>query len=123
MTKPTEIINQFYDAWNKKDTTLMAKLMSDDATYEGPLVQWKGKTQYIEGAKQIIAGGFEKISVVKQFEENNFVCTIMNIDINTPSGLVTANVAELTKISDGKISEQKTYYDPRKILDACPVKT
>lgn len=123
MIKPIDIVNQLYDAWNKKDTTRMAGLLTDDATYDGPLVQLKGKMQYIDGAKQIIAGGFEKISVIKQFEESNSVCTIMNIDINTPSGLVTANVAELTMIIGDKISEQKTFYDPRKIMDACAVKT
>lgn len=113
MTKPSEVVNQFYNAWNKKDIDAMEKLLTDDTTYEGPLVTWKGKQQYLEGVKQILPA-FGGIKVVKQFEDHDTVCSITEIQLNTPDGPVTCNASELAKVSGGCIRESRTFYDPRK---------
>jgi len=114
MAKSSEIVNRFYDAWNKKDIGAMEKLLADYTRYEGPLVTWEGKKQYVEGAKQIMPA-FNGIKVLKQFEDRDTVCSIIEIQLNTPDGPVTCNVSELTKVSDGRIAESRTFYDPRKI--------
>ena len=118
MAKPTELVNQFYDAWNKKDLNAMANLLSDNAVYEGPLVTWKGKNEYLEGAKQILPG-FGGMKVLKQFSDGNSVCYIMDLKINTPDGPITCHISEVDEVSNGKIVGSKTYYDPRKIEKYC----
>lgn len=122
MVKPIEIVNQFYDAWNKKDPEAIAKLLTDNTTYEGPLVTWRGKRQYIEGVRQVIQGGFSSVKPLKQFENDDTVCSITEIEINTPSGPILVHGAEITKISGNKIAESRTFYDPRKIIEYCSPK-
>lgn len=122
MVKPTEIVNRFYDAWNKKDPEAMAELLDDNTTYEGPLVTWKGKQQYLEGAKQVIHGGFNSVKSLKQFENGDTVCSITEIEISTPNGPILVHGAELTRVSGDKIAESRTFYDPRKIIEFCSPK-
>lgn len=122
MTKPIEIVNQFYEAWNKKDPDAMSKILADNTTYEGPLVTWKGKKQYLEGAKQVIQGGFKSVRLIKQFESGDTICSITEIEIDTPNGSILVHGAELTRISDNKIAESRTFYDPRKIIEYCSPK-
>lgn len=118
MAKPIDIVNQFYDAWNKKDLNMMEKLLANNTRYEGPLVTWEGKKQYLEGAKQILPA-FNGTKILRQFEDHNTVCSIIDIQMNTPDGPITCHVAEVTDVSDDRILKSKTYYDPRKIEKYC----
>ncbi|TBR25380.1 MAG: hypothetical protein EPO63_01945 [Candidatus Nitrosotenuis sp.] len=100
----------------------MAKLLVDNTMYEGPLVTWKGTQQYLEGANQVIQGGFNSVKPLKQFENGDTVCTITEIEINTPNCPILVHGADLTKIVGNKIAESRTFYDPRKIIEFCSPK-
>lgn len=118
MGKSIETIKKFHQAWNSKNLDAIANLLTDDTVYEGPLVTWKGKKEYLEGAKQILQG-FEGMRVLQQFEDGNTVFTIEEISVNTPNGKITLQVAEVNEVKGDKIHKAKTYYDPRPIAEFC----
>jgi limonene-1,2-epoxide hydrolase len=118
MGKSIETIKKFHKAWNDKNLEAIGSLLTDDTVYEGPLVTWKGKKQYLEGAKEILQG-FAGMKVLQQFEDGNTVFTIEEILVNTPDGKVILQVAEVNEIKGDKISKAKTFYDPRSIAKYC----
>ena len=118
MGKSIEVVKKFHQAWNSKNIDAIEKLLTDDTVYEGPLLTWKGKKEYIEGAKQILPG-FVAIKVLKQFEDGNTVFTIEDIITNTPDGQVTLHVAEVNELKGDKIVKARTYFDPRPVAKYC----
>ena len=118
MATPKEIVNKFFETWINKDIDAMAKLLNDDMVYEGPLVTWKGKQEYLNGAKQFFPG-FGGMKTIKQYVDGNSVLSIIDITLNTPEGPITCHTADQTEVVNGKLSRTKTYYDPRKIAKYC----
>ncbi len=116
MGKALETTNRYYDVVRNKGAGL-AEVLSEDVTFTGPLVQWTGKAQFLEGFKQM-AAGMAGIRMLKQFEAGDEVCSIFEMDLNTPKGPVTANMAEWVKVSNGRITAAKLHFDPRALLEA-----
>lgn len=118
MGKSADIVNRFYEAWNKKDLNAMENLLTDNTVYEGPLITWKGKKEYLEGVKELLPV-FNGLNVIKQFEDAKIVCSIMDIHMNTPEGPVTIHSVDLVELSNDHISKSRAYNDPRKIEKYC----
>lgn len=70
MQNPTDIVNKFYETWNTKDMNAMSSLLDDDITYEGPLLSWNGKQEYIRGAKELLpmCGGSESNQTICEWQ-------------------------------------------------------
>lgn len=118
MVKPTDIVNKFYHTWNTKDVDAMAALLDDDVTYDGPLLSWNGKEEYVKGAREILPMCGE-IKVIKQYSDGNSVLSILDITLNSPDGPIVCHTADQVEIENGKLAKTKAYYDPRKIAKYC----
>ena len=116
MGKALETANRYYDVVRNKGAG-MEDVLADDVTFNGPLVQWTGKAEFLEGFKQM-AEGFGGIRMLKQFEDGDEVCSIFEMDMNTPKGPITANMSEWVKVSNGRITKAMLHFDPRALLDA-----
>ena len=116
MGKALETTNRYYDVMRNKGAGL-ADVLSEDVTFTGPMVQWTGKAQFLEGFSQM-KDGIGDIRMLKQFEDGDEVCSVYEMDLNTPKGPVTANAAEWVKVSNGRVISAKLHFDPRALLEA-----
>ncbi len=116
MGKALETTNRYYDSVRDKGAGL-ADVLADGVTFNGPLVQWTGKAEFLEGFKQM-AAGMAGVRMLKQFENGDEVCSIFEMDLNTPKGPITATMSEWVKTSNGRITEARLHFDPRALLDA-----
>ncbi|NDB52437.1 MAG: nuclear transport factor 2 family protein [Thaumarchaeota archaeon] len=118
MTKPTDIVNKFYETWNTKDVDTMASLLNDDVMYEGPLLTWNGKREYVKGAKELLPM-CGQVKVLKQYVDDNSVLSILDITLNSPEGPIVCHTADQVELKNGKLYRTKAFYDPRKIAKYC----
>jgi ketosteroid isomerase-like protein len=119
MGKALETVNRFYDLTNnKKKTEGLKELITEEVTFVGPLIRTSGASQYIQLNEQFLT--FHKNThILKQFENGDDVCSIYEMEANTPSGgTISLMIADWIRVSKGRISEQRIYYDPREFAKA-----
>ncbi len=120
MSSAVSIVNLFYDASNKKLAGLreMKEMIAEDIEFVGPLNRTSGAKQYLALLEQL-QPLHEGIRLHKQFEDGDHVRSIYDLLIKSPSGkTVSITMADWIRVSNGKIAEQKIYYDPRDFMKA-----
>ena len=118
MENPVEVVNRFYDVCNNKQGQGMKDFIDDDIVFEGPLMKISGSAKYVE-----IVGPLTKfhkgMKMFKQFVDGNNVCSIYEMTLGTPSGqTLKISFADWIRVTNGKITEHKLYYDPREFAKA-----
>ena len=116
MGKALETTKRYYDVVCNSGAGL-EDVLADDVTFTGPMVQWIGKAQFLEGFGQM-RDGIAAIRMLKHFEDGDEVCALYEMDLNTPKGPVTVNAAEWLKVANGRIAAAKLHFDPRALLEA-----
>jgi len=116
--RPVDIVNRFYEATSKRDTAALAAFVSNDVTFEGPLMHARGAREYLAINEQLL--GFHRDrAMLRQFEDGNSVCSIYELTMATPAGgELTLTMADWIEIAGGKIASQRTYFDPREFARA-----
>jgi ketosteroid isomerase-like protein/uncharacterized protein YndB with AHSA1/START domain len=116
--RPLDIVNRFYEATSNRETGALADLVSDDVTFEGPLMRARGAREYIAMNEQLLA--FHRdTKMLRQFENGNSVCSIYELAMATPAGgELTLTMADWIEVVGGKIVSQRIYFDPREFAQA-----
>jgi ketosteroid isomerase-like protein len=121
MTMPNalDVVSRFYEATNdRKDVALTAALIADDMQFIGPVIRTSGAHEYLALLEQFLPTHIET-RMTTQFLRGDDVCSIYDLVQRTPSGgTITLEVADWIRVSDGKVAEQRIYYDPREFLQA-----
>ncbi len=119
MGKALKIVNKFYDATNnQKSVQETARLIADDLTFTGPVIQTTGAKEYLALLEKFLPTHVET-RMVRQFEDGDDVCSIYDLVQRTPAGgIITLRVADWIRVSNGKVTEQRIYYDPREFVKA-----
>ena len=113
MGEALRVVSRFYELTDKKETKGLKDLIAEDMSFVGPVMQTTGATQYIAMNEQLLPFHV-KTRMVRQFERDNDVCSIYEMDLKTPSGgAITLQLADWIRVAKGKIVEQRIYYDPR----------
>jgi len=119
MKKPLEIVEKFMQLTNDDhDIEGAVELMAEDIKFIGPATQCNNRHEYRTLLEQFIPThvGWKKHQV---FEKGDEVCFIEDIYISTPQEKkITLELSEWFKVSQGKIIEQKVYYDPTEFKNA-----
>lgn len=118
MTNARETVNRFYDVCNNKQGQGLDGLVADNITFEGPLMRLSGASQYLATVGPFLK--FHKgVRMFRQFEDGEHVCSIYEMTLGTPTGgTFTSVFADWIRVVDGKVAEQKLYYDPREFAKA-----
>ena len=118
MKTPREIVNHFYDVCNNKQGQGLEGLVADNITFEGPLMRLSGASQYLSTVGPFLK--FHKgVRMLKQFEDGEHVCSSYEMTLGTPAGgVMTSAFADWIRVVNGKVAEQKLYYDPREFAKA-----
>ena len=106
MGKALETVNQFMQT---QDTSLL----NDDFNFIGPVDQTTGVADFMK-LNESFFPLVSDMRMLQQFENGNDVCSIYELDINIPSGeSLTLKVADWVKVENGKMVEERIYYDAR----------
>ena len=120
MSNAVDIVNLYYDLSNKKLAGLreMKEMFAEDIEFVGPLNRISGAKQFLALLEQFLPA-HEGYRLHKQFEDGDHVCSIYDLLMKSPSGkTVSITMADWIRVSNGKIAEQKLYYDPRDMMKA-----
>jgi len=110
----------YYDLLNNKDFSGLKDLLSENMSFIGPVVQRSGANEYIDALKRLFKF-HKKSQMLKQFENGNDVCSIHDLIMDKPAGgSLSVVIADWIRVVDGRIAEQKIYYDPREFVKAFP---
>ena len=120
MWKALEVVNQYYDLLNNKNFSGLKDLLSENMSFTGPVVQRSGANGYIDALKRLFKF-HKKSQMLQQFENGNDVCSIYDLIMDKPAGgSLSVVIADWIRVVDGRIAEQKIYYDPREFVKAFP---
>ena len=109
MGQALEVANRYFDTWQNKNGEGLADLLSDNFSFIGPIDQMD-KAGMLEAAAKM-GPILEKFHMHQQFEDGDDVCCIYDLDMVTPSGKVTIPMAEWLRVSQGRISQTRLFFD------------
>ena len=118
MGKALNVVNRFYELTNKRQTKGLEEMIDKGIIFAGPLIKTSGAKQFIELNEQFLP--FHRgVKMFKQFENDDDVCSIYELKASTPAGRnISLLLADWIRVSQGKIVEQRIYYDPREFAKA-----
>ncbi len=119
MGQALDVVNRFYDLTNhQRQTKGMEQLVAEDMSFWGPLQTVSGAKAYIALNEQLLpfhAG----VEMTGQIEDGDNVCSRYDLLMQSPAGETFAiPMVDWLRVVDGRIVEQRVYYDPRPFLDA-----
>lgn len=118
MGKALETANRFYEITENKKGKGLEDVITEDMTFDGPLMKFNGAKEYVESTKQFLQM-HRATRMLKQFENGNDVCSIYEMDVATPAGgMITLEVVDWVQVANGKVAKQKIFYDPREFAKA-----
>ena len=87
-------------------------------TFVGPLMATDTREAYVEINRQLLAH-HAATRMKHQFVSGDDVCSIYEMDIVAPDGTTfTSEFADWITTSDGRITSQRIFYDPRRFAEA-----
>ena len=116
MGQAIEVANKYFDIWQNKNGEGLADVLSDDFSFIGPLDQLD--RQGMLDAVPMMGQAIERFHMHQQFEDGENVCCIYELEMATPAGKLKIPMAEWMRISGGKISQVRLYFDPRELAGA-----
>ena len=106
MGQALDLVNRFMQS---QDPSLLA----ENFCFLGPVDQTTG----VDAFMKLNASFFPLVtgmSMLKQFEQGNDVCSIYEMDLKAPSGTsLTLHSADWVVVNEGKLVEERIYYDAR----------
>jgi ketosteroid isomerase-like protein len=108
---PKELATAYFDTWRTKDFDAFRALLSDDATFAGPLGaagDADGCVQGIKGLSQIT----EDIVVEKMLADDEDVLTWFTLHTSVARPTPVVN---WTHVQDGRIARIRVTFDPREL--------
>ncbi len=118
MGEALTVVNKLYELTDGKKTKGLEDLLAEDMSFAGPVMNASGAKEYIAMNEQLLPSHLQT-RMQSRFEKGNQVCSIYEMDLKTPSGtVITLQIADCIRVAEGKIVEQRIYYDPREFAKA-----
>lgn len=118
MKTPSQVVDEFYDICNRQQGRGLDSIVATEITFEGPLMRLSGAAQYVSTVGPFLKF-HQSMKLLRQFADCEHVCSIYEMTFGTPTGgAVTSTFADWIRVVDGKVAEQKLYYDPREFAKA-----
>ena len=116
--RPLDVARRFYEATSARRSEDLAGLVSEDVTFEGPLMRARGAPEYLAMNEQLLRF-HGNMTMLRQFENGDDVCSIYELTMATPAGgELTLTMADWIGVADGKVAAQRIYFDPREFAQA-----
>lgn len=103
-------MNRYLSAFYVGDFEGARLLVNESFSFEGPFLSVDGRDAFFEGAeglKAIVRGH----RVLRQWEEDDEVSTVYELDLETPVGSGTVPMAEWHRVEDGQLVFSRVLFD------------
>ncbi len=118
MSHALEIANRYYATADAHQAEALREFVTDNIVFTGPTQVTEGAEAYIELNAQFLQFHRET-RMLSQFANGEAVCSIYEMDVATPAGgQITLAMADWLRLENGRIAEQRIYYDPREFAEA-----
>jgi SnoaL-like protein len=117
---PRTTANLYYDAWRTRAGDMAGVPLAEDFTFTGPVASFSHADDFRAMAREAGAA-VRSFTVRHQFTEGNLVCSVIDWEMATVPGMLTA--AEVLEVRDGRIIRGELIYDAenlRKAMAAAP---
>ncbi|HVA97225.1 MAG TPA: nuclear transport factor 2 family protein [Candidatus Acidoferrales bacterium] len=107
-----DLIQQYYESLDQKDNRWQ-DLYAEDALFTdaSQVISAKGKEAVIQSFSNFLKG-VEKVMVKEIIGEGENLCAIISYDYVNPKGVKwNQDVAEIWKVTDGKLAQLTIYFD------------
>jgi hypothetical protein len=111
---PAKAAETYFEAWDHKDFDRLRSVLSDDATFRGPLGKADSGDECLEGLRRM-SEMVTELKVLKRFVNGPDVVTWFDLYTSDAPPTPTANWMH---VEDGKITRIRVTFDPRAILEA-----
>lgn len=105
-----EIADNYIKAWNRKDAEAIAKYLTADVHFLGPMAETNGKEVFL-GAVRRMFPLLKAIEVRSKFVDGNEVMLAYDFNCSEPIG--KCRTAELLTFRSGLISRSEIFFDAR----------
>ncbi|MDB6083418.1 MAG: hypothetical protein JWN43_1299, partial [Gammaproteobacteria bacterium] len=82
---PAALVNQYLTAFYSGDFPTARGLVADDFHFKGPFVEASNKEAYFSSAARL-APVVKGHKLLRQWQEGNEVCSIFDVNLETPVG-------------------------------------
>src|SRR5215469_13713963 len=98
----SEIFRTYLERFTRGDVDGAAEFLADEFTFSGPILQSKGKADFLTGSATAaaMARGCE---IHRQWVDGDSVCSIYDFKVETPMGSGSIPMAEWRIIEGGKL--------------------
>lgn len=109
---PADIATAYLTAFYDGDHEVAASLVSDDFRFDGPFLKVNTKAAFFEGAAGLlpIVRGHR---LMHQWADGDDVCSVYDVNIETPSSSGTVLMSEWHTINEGKLARGRVVFDTR----------
>lgn len=106
----TEVFCTYLDRFTSGDVAGAAELLSEDFSFQGPMLQSSGRAAFLEGAAGLgpIVRGYE---MKHQWVDGEEVCSVYDFKIQTPAGAGAIRMAEWATIREGVLTSARLIFD------------
>ena len=111
-----DTVNRFYNAVTNGGAGLES-LIAKDISFVGPMARFSGAEAFAAGMKEM-APALRGIEIVRQFEDGDEVCSVIEIQLTTPGGELNLPATEWIQVAGGRIARARLYYDARELAAA-----
>ena len=109
---PRVLATAYFDAWRAHDPSALRALLTDDATFEGPLGTAGNADEMAESVKGLYAITTDVV-VRKMAVDGSDVITWFELHTTVAPPTPVANWSQ---VRDGKIAAVRATFDPRQII-------
>lgn len=105
-----DVFRTYLERFTSGDVGGAAELLADEFSFVGPMLQATGKTEFLAGAAGLgpIVRGCE---MRRQWVDGDEVCSVYDLNIETPAGAGSIPMAEWSVVRDGKLVSSRLLFD------------
>lgn len=104
------VVVDYLDAFASGDFEAARRLVTDDFSFAGPMVQVQGKEDFFAASAQLvpIVRGYR---MLRQWEEGEEVCSVYEFNMETPAATGSVLMAEWNRVRDGQVASSRLIFD------------
>ena len=116
------LVDQYLTSFYMGDFESAESLVSDNFHFRGPFVEVTGRREYFSAAsrlREILHGHV----LLKQWEDQADVCSIYDVNLQTPARSGSVTMVERNRVLNGKLVSGRLIFDTdafRKIVPMAP---
>lgn len=113
------LFSEYLDAFTSGDVDGALRLITDDFSFAGPILQSEGKDAFAEGSRtaQAIAAGY---TMLRQFEDGDDVVSIYEFELGPPATPGKVLMAEWNTVRDGQLVSARLVFDTAQFTALMP---